>query len=82
MQRNITARSLALALCLACGSMTACSPAFWGGAAVGAVGTGAAYEHKNAKAMRELDRALERGDISKEEYLKRKDELEKSSVVR
>jgi uncharacterized membrane protein len=82
MQRNLTARMLALALCLACGPLTACSPAFWGGAAVGAVGAGAAYEHRNAKAMRELDRALERGDISKEEYLKRKEELEKSSVVR
>jgi hypothetical protein len=82
MQRNLTARMLALALCLAYGPLTACSPAFWGGAAVGAVGAGAAYEHRNAKAMRELDRALERGDISKEEYLKRKEELEKSSVVR
>ena len=82
MQRNVTARGLALALCLACGSVTACSPAFWGGAAVGAVGTGAAYERQNRKAMRELDRAFRRGEISKEEYLERKEELEKASVVR
>ena len=82
MQRNVTARILALALCLACGSVTACSPAFWGGAAVGAVGTGAAYERRNRKAMDDLERAFERGEITKEDYLKRKRELEKSSVVR
>ncbi len=83
MQRNdVTARILAVALCLACSPLTACSPAFWGGAAVGAVGTGAAYERRNRKAMDELERAFERGEISKEDYLKRKRELEKSSVVR
>ena len=82
MQRNVTARILALALCLACGPVTACSPAFWGGAAVGAVGTGAAYERRNRKAMDDLERAFERGEITKEDYLKRKRELEKSSVVR
>ena len=82
MQRNMTARILALALSLACGPLTACSPAFWGGAAIGAVGTGAAYERRNRQAMDDLERAFERGEISKEEYLKRKDELEKASVVR
>ena len=82
MKRNITARILALALCVACGPVGACSPAFWGGAAVGAVGTGAAYERQNRKAMRELDRSFKRGEITKEEYLKRKEELEKNSAVR
>ena len=82
MQRNVTARILALVLCLACGPVVACSPSFWGGAAVGAVGTGAAYERQNAKAMRELDRSFKRGEITKEEYLKRKEEIEKNSVVR
>jgi hypothetical protein len=77
------ARMLALAVGLACApTLLACSPQFWGGAAVGAVGTGAAYERKNRKAMDDLERAFERGEISKKEYLKRKDELKDASIVR
>jgi len=77
-------RTLALALTLAICTPTlvACSPAFWGGAAVGAVGTGVGYERQNRKAMDRLDRQFERGEISREEYLERKRELEKGSVVR
>jgi len=67
----LTAAVLAVA-CAASLSLTACSPAFLGGAAVGAAGAGAAYEYENSKELRELERAFERGEISKEEYLERK----------
>ena len=71
-----------LALCCVVAGIAGCSPAFWGGAAIGAVGTGAAYERQNRKALDQLERAFERGEISKKEYLERKKEIEDRSVVR
>ena len=60
----------------------ACSPQFWGGAAVGAVGAGAVYERENRQALDKLERAFKRGEISKKEYLERKEAIEKKSVLR
>ena len=62
--------------------LTGCSPWFWGGAAVGAVGAGAAYERENRQELDRLERAFKRGEISKQEYLERKKEIEDRSVVR
>jgi hypothetical protein len=58
-----------------------CSRSFVGGAAVGAGGTGADYEYQNKKALDELESDFKAGRITKEEYLQRKDEIEKRSLV-
>lgn len=47
------------------------------GAAVG----GAAYEYSNKRAMDELKNDYESGQISREEYERRKEEIEKRSLV-
>lgn len=51
------------------------------GAAIGAGGAGAAYEYQNRKALEELEEDFEDGKIDREEYLERKREIEKRSVV-
>lgn len=58
-----------------------CSRSFVGGAAVGAGGAGAAYEYQNKKALDELESDFKRGKITQEEYLRRKDEIQKRSLV-
>ncbi len=58
-----------------------CSRDFVGGAAVGAVGAGAAYEYRTKKQLDRLDRDFEAGRISRQEYLKRKKEIEAGSLI-
>jgi hypothetical protein len=74
--------SVLILLFLASGfSLSACSKSFWGGAAAGTVGTGAVYEYKTKQQMDRLEKDFEKGDISKDEYLKRKKEIEKGSII-
>lgn len=47
-----------------------------GGAAVGG-----AYEYQNKRALKRLDRELEAGKISQDEYERRKREIERRSIV-
>ena len=54
---------------------------FLGGAAVGAGATGAAYEYETKRALDDLERDFRAGRISREEYLARKRDLEKGSIV-
>jgi hypothetical protein len=70
------------AVLLAALTLPACSPAFLAGAGIGVLGTGAKYEYDKKREMDKIDRAFERGEISKDEYLRRKKEIEKGSVVR
>jgi hypothetical protein len=58
-----------------------CSGRFWGGAAAGAVGTGAAYEYQKKKQMDRLEEDFEQGNITKEEYLRRKEEIQEGSLI-
>lgn len=58
-----------------------CSGAFWGGAAAGAVGTGAGYEIQNKRQMDQLNEDYKNGKISKEEYESRKKQIEKGSII-
>lgn len=51
-----------------------------GAAAAGAV-AGGAYEYSNKKALEDLREDYEAGKISKDEYQRRKREIEKRSVV-
>lgn len=49
--------------------------------AVGAGATGGAYEYQNKQALEELEEQYEAGEISKEEYLRRKREIEGRSAI-
>jgi len=68
-------------LCLALGAASLAGCEFLGGAAVGAAGTGAAYEYEHKQALDRLDRQFDQGEISREEYLARKKEIERGSLV-
>ncbi|HZD39618.1 MAG TPA: hypothetical protein VE131_02785 [Terriglobales bacterium] len=58
-----------------------CSPQFWGGAAAGALGTGAGYEYNSKRQMDKLEEDYRSGRISREEYLDRKRQIEKGSII-
>lgn len=69
---------IALAVCALVGPL-GCQ--FLGGAAVGAGATGAAYEIQNERALDELERDYRAGRISRDEYLDRKNDIEKRSII-
>jgi uncharacterized membrane protein len=58
-----------------------CSSSFWGGAAVGAVGTGAAYEYSTKRQMDRLEEDYKAGNITREEYEARKEAIEDGSII-
>jgi hypothetical protein len=55
--------------------------AFLGGAATGALATGAGYEYNSKRQMDRLDEDLRGGRISREEYNDRKRQIERGSVI-
>jgi hypothetical protein len=74
-------RTLIIALGLS-GMLTAgCYPAFWGGAAAGALGTGAGYEVQAKRQMDRLDDDLRSGKIERREYETRKQQIERGSII-
>jgi hypothetical protein len=58
-----------------------CSPAFWGGAAGGVVGTGAGYEIHANQEIKKLDEDLKAGKIDQKEYDIRKNQIQRDSVT-
>ncbi len=58
-----------------------CSREVVGGAALGAGAAGAAYEYSNKEKLEDLDREYETGQISRDEYLRRKQQIEKGSLI-
>lgn len=68
-------KGMMLAVVLLAGALGGCA------ATVGAGAAGAAYEYQNQQALEELEKRFEQGEISKEEYLRRKKEIEGGSVV-
>jgi len=72
---------LVIGLVLAVAFSAGCSREFVGGAAVGAGGAGAAYEYQNKKALDNLEADFKAGRIDKNEYLRRKKEIEEHSLV-
>lgn len=62
-------------------TLAGCSKEFVGGAAAGALGTGAAYEYQAKKEMDQLNKEYQNGQISKEEYERRKKEIESHSIT-
>lgn len=74
--------SLMLVFILGSGGLaTGCSKSFWGGAAAGAVGTGAAYEVNQKRQMDRLKEDRASGRITEEQYQERKQQIEKGSLV-
>lgn len=79
MGKNI---SVSLLMVLLAGSLTAgCSKDLVGGAVLGGAGVGAAYEYQNKRQMDMLEDDFRSGRISKEEYLKRKEQISKGSII-
>jgi hypothetical protein len=73
-------KKIFLALALLIGlSQSGC--AFLGGAAVGALGTSAAYEINAHSKMEQVESDYKGERISRAEYLSRKSQIEKGSVV-
>jgi hypothetical protein len=61
--------------------MWGCSPEFWGGTAVGALGAGAGFEYNNKRQMDKLEDDYKSGRINREEYEDRKRQIEKGSLI-
>ena len=74
-------RYLLLAIILPLFLAMGCSRGAIGGAAVGAGAAGAAYEYQNKMALEDLEKDWKAGNISKEEYLRRKEDIKKRSLV-
>ena len=73
-------KTIMLALVLLVGvSQSGCM--FLGGAALGALGTGAGYEINASSKMDDLESDYKAERISRSEYLARKSQLEKGSIV-
>jgi hypothetical protein len=58
-----------------------CSPEFWGGAAVGALGAGGGYEYNSKRQMDRLEDDYRAGRIGREEYQDRKKQVERGSLI-
>jgi hypothetical protein len=58
-----------------------CSPEFWGGAAVGALGAGGGYEYNSKRQMDRLEDDYRAGRIGREEYQDRKKQGERGSLI-
>jgi hypothetical protein len=54
---------------------------FLGGAAVGATGTGAAYEYSAHEQMQQLEEDYKNEKISRREYEERKKQIEAGSII-
>jgi hypothetical protein len=74
-------RTLTTALGISAILLAGCSPAFWGGAATGVLGTGAGYEVQANRQMDRLDDDRRSGEISRREYQTRKQQIERGSVI-
>ncbi|MCE3242170.1 MAG: hypothetical protein K0Q83_2677 [Deltaproteobacteria bacterium] len=58
-----------------------CSPQFWGGTAVGALGAGGGYEYNNKRQMDKLEDDFRAGRMGREEYEDRKRQIERGSLI-
>jgi osmotically-inducible protein OsmY len=72
---------LSTVILFAAGLAAGCSRGMLGGAAVGAAGAGAAYEYQNKKQMDQLEADYKAGRIDKDEYFRRKQQIESGSLI-
>jgi osmotically-inducible protein OsmY len=62
-------------------ALSGCSGYFWGGAAAGALGAGAAYEIQAKRQMDQLEEDYKNEKINKKEYESRKQQIERGSII-
>jgi hypothetical protein len=74
-------KALYTMLLIAAVAQAGCSPEFWGGAAVGALGAGGGYEYNAKRQMDRLDDDRKSGRISRDEYQDRKRQIERGSII-
>ena len=74
-------KALYVLLALAGLAQWGCSPSFWGGAATGALATGAGYEVNAHRQMDRLEDDYRAGRISRDEYQDRKQQIEHGSII-
>ncbi|TVR00546.1 MAG: hypothetical protein EA399_04160 [Desulfovibrionales bacterium] len=74
-------RILIVALLIGLAGAQAGCNRFVGGAAVGAVGAGAAYEYQHKRQMDRLEQDLREGRITQEEYEARKEQISRGSLI-
>lgn len=79
MSRNTLA--LLLAMFMLSPLMAGCSRDLVGGTVLGGAGVGAAYEYQNKRQMDKLEEDFKAGRIDREEYLKRKEQISKGSII-
>jgi hypothetical protein len=72
-------RVILVSACLLALSQSGC--AFLGGAALGTLGTGAAYEYNAHDQMDKLEADYKAERISRKEYESRKSQIEKGSIL-
>lgn len=72
---------LILIVCLPLLFLAGCGRGTLGGAAIGAGAAGAAYEYSNKDALDDLEQEYRSGSISREEYLRRKNDIERKSLL-
>ncbi|MGH7826281.1 MAG: hypothetical protein ACREQ7_14045 [Candidatus Binatia bacterium] len=72
-------KTFVILLLLAAVSQSGCQ--FLGGAATGALATGAGYEYSAKRQMDRLDDDLRAGRINRDEYNDRKRQIEKGSLI-
>lgn len=72
-------KKLTMLVLLAAVGLSGC--AFLGGAATGALATGAGYEYNAKRQMDKLDDDLRAGRINRDEYNDRKRQIESGSVI-
>lgn len=78
---KITRRIVMLTLLASSLGLTACSGAFWGGTAAGALATGAGYEVQARRQMDRLEDDLRSGRIDRRQYEERKQQIERGSII-
>jgi hypothetical protein len=74
-------KKFALILILASLGQWGCSGAFWGGTALGVLGTGAGYEIQAKRQMDRLEDDYRSGRIDRREYEIRKSQIERGSIL-
>lgn len=70
-----------LTVMLAAFTAAGCSTKEVAGGLLGGAAVGGAYEYQNKRAIEDLNEDLEQGRITEEEYQRRREEIERRSVV-
>ncbi len=80
-RKAITVTALALVLGVSMTSMGCAPRTATGGAVVGGAAIGGVYEYQNKRALDALEQEFRRGQITQEEYDRRKREISRRSLI-